>query len=97
MRREYSELCLEQKIAREESAALLDVTHSKTFDVGGGGMRQRTVRVHLHHDHRNGLVADPDDPGTSLPLSGLLIGRGSRGGVGVSLAWLIRRVGRRQG
>lgn len=60
-------------------------------------MRQHTVRVHLHHDHRDSLVADPDDPGTSLSLSGLLIGRGSLWGVGLSLTWLIRLVGRWRG
>lgn len=38
---------------------------------------QHTVRVHLHHDHRDCLVADPDDPGATLSLSSLLIGHGS--------------------
>lgn len=61
------------------------------------GMRQHTIRVHLHHDHRDSLVADPDDPGTSLSLSALLSGRGSLWGVGLSLTWLIRLAGRRRG
>lgn len=60
-------------------------------------MRQHTVRVHLHHDHRDSLVADPDDAGTSRSLSGLLRGRGSLWGVGLSLTWLIRLVGRQWG
>lgn len=54
------------------------------------GRGQHTVRVHLHHDHRNCLVADPDDPGASLSLSSLLIGRGSLWGGGLSLTCLLR-------
>lgn len=42
-------------------------------------------------------MADPDDPGTSLSLSALGIGRGSLWGVGLSLTWLIRLGGRRRG
>lgn len=48
-----------------------------------------SVRVHLHHDHRDCLVADPDDPGAGLSLSSLLIGRGSLWGEGLSLTWLL--------
>lgn len=58
------------------------------------GRGQHTVRVHLHHDHRDSLVADPDDPGAGLSLSSLLIGRGSLWGVGLSLTCLLRLVGR---
>lgn len=61
------------------------------------GRGQHTVRVHLHHDHRDSLVADPDDPGASLSLSSLLIGRGSLWGVGLSLTCLLRLVGRMGG
>lgn len=57
------------------------------------GEGQHTVRVHLHHDHRDSLMADPDDPGPSLSLSRLLIGGGSLWGVGLSLTWLIRLAG----
>lgn len=57
------------------------------------GEGQHTVRVHLHHDHRDSLMADPDDPGPSLSLSRLLIGWGSLWGVGLSLTWLIRLAG----
>lgn len=50
---------------------------------------QHTVRVHLHHDHRDCLVADPDDPGASLSLPSLLIGWGSLWGGGLSLTCLL--------
>lgn len=56
------------------------------------GRGQHTVRVHLHHDHRDSLVAGPDDPGASLSLSSLLIGRGSLWGVGLSLLRLVGRL-----
>lgn len=71
--------------------------HSLESNIGSVGTGQHTVRVHLHHDHRDSLVADPDDPGTSLSLSALWIGRGSLWGVGLSLTWLIRLGGRRWG
>lgn len=57
------------------------------------GRGQHTVRVHLHHDHRDCLVADPDDPVASLSLSSLLIGRGSLCGGGLSLTCLFRLAG----
>lgn len=61
------------------------------------GRGQHTVRVHLHHDHRDCLVADPDDPVASLSLSSLLIGRGSLCGGGLSLTCLLRLAGRLSG
>lgn len=73
-------------------------THSaahKQLSISGGRGRegQHTVCVHLHHDHRDSLMADPDDPGPRRSLSRLLIGRGSLWGVGLSLTWLIRLAG----
>ena len=57
------------------------------------GRGQHTVRVHLHHDHRYCLVADPDDPGASMSLSSLLIGQRSLWGRGLSLTCLLRLAG----
>jgi len=61
--------------ATEQHGAQTDLMQCSIQSVAGRG--QHTVRVHLHHDHRDCLVADPDDPGASLSLSSLLIGRGS--------------------
>lgn len=52
-----------------------------------------TIRVHLHHDHRDCLVADPDDSGAGLSLSSLLIGGGGLWGGGLTLTCLLRLVG----
>lgn len=63
----------------------------------GAGKGQHTIRVHLHHDHRYCLVADPDDPGAGLSLPSLLIGRGSLWGWGLSLTCLLWLAGRLSG
>lgn len=76
-------------------ALLADLIQRSIQSLVGSG--QHTVRVHLHHDHRDSLVADPDDPGASLSLSSLLIGRGSLWGVGLSLTCLLSLVGRLDG
>lgn len=74
-----------------------NMTHKQLSSSGAfnqwRGRGQHTVRVHLHHDHRDCLVADPDDPGASLSLSSLLIGRGNLWGWGLSLTCLLRLVG----
>lgn len=88
------------------SGILADLLHEIPHKVRGEGTRLSrhllsscsrvctwAVRVHLHHDHRDCLVADPDDPGASLSLSSLLIGRGSLWGGGLSLTCLLRLVG----